>query len=103
MRGSRAGQPADDDRRDDPLVEDLGVPSDEVLNEEPVLQQSEDEDMLLHDAGTVEAAFLAHGTAEHLETLDEVAGAEVVKPGLRACGRHEVLPARGSTAIPPLP
>ena len=28
MRGARAGQPADDDRRDDPLVEDLGVASD---------------------------------------------------------------------------
>ena len=43
--------------------------------------------VLLHDAGAVEAAFLAHGPAQHLEPLDEVAGAEVVKPGLGAWRR----------------
>ena len=84
MRGAGPGQAADDDRRDDPLVEDLGVASDQVLNEESVLQQPEDEDVLLHDAGAVEAPFLAHGTTQQLETLDEVLCAVVVQSGLGA-------------------
>ena len=41
-------------------------------------------DVLLHDAGAVEAALLAHGVAQHLESLDEVVGAEVVQAGLGA-------------------
>ena len=39
--------------------------------------------VLLHDAGAVEAALLAHGPAQHVEPLDEVVGAEVVQAGLR--------------------
>ena len=61
-----------------------------ILNEQPILQQAEDEDVLLHDAGAVEAALLAHGVAEQPQSLDEVAGAEVLEPGLRAGGRHEL-------------
>ena len=60
------------------------MPPDEVLNEQAVLQQAKDEDVLLHDAGAVEAALLVHGQAEHAESLDEVVGAEVLESGLRA-------------------
>ena len=62
----------------------------EILDEQPILQQAEDEDVLLHDAGAVEAALLAHGVAQQPQSLDEVAGAEVLESGLRARGRHEL-------------
>ena len=73
--GPRPGQPADDDRGHDPLLEDLGVAPHEVLEEEPVLQQSRDEDVLLQHARPVEAALLPHGPAQDLEALHEVVGA----------------------------
>ena len=90
VRGAGARQPADDDRRDDLLVQDLGMPPDEVLNQQPVLQQPEDEDVLLHDAGAVEATLLAHGVAQHLESPDEIVGAEVLESGFGAGGGHEL-------------
>ena len=90
VRGARPRQPADDDRGDDPLLEDLGVPAQEVLNQQAVLQQAEDEDVLLHDARSVEPALVAHGGTEQPEALDEVLGAEVLQAGLGPRRRHEV-------------
>ena len=66
------------------------MPPDEVLNEQPVLQQPDDEDVLLHDSRAVEAAFPAHGFAQNPQSLDEVVGAEILQTGLGACSRHEL-------------
>ena len=55
---------------------------DEVLNEQPVLEQLHEQCVLLEDAGAVEAALLGHGPADDLESLHEVARPEVVESGL---------------------
>ena len=78
-----SGEPADDDRGGDPLVEDLGVAPEQVLDQEAVLEQPQDERVLLHDARPVEPALLAHGAAQHVEAIHEVRGAEVVEARLR--------------------
>ena len=85
------GEAADDDRRLDALVQDLGVPAHEVLDQEAVLQQPYQERVLLEHAGAVEAAFFSHGAAEDLEPLGEFRRAEVMQPGLGRRGIHERL------------
>ena len=55
---------------------------DEVLNEQPVLEQLHEQRVLLEDARAVEAALLGHGPADDLESLHEVARPEVVESGL---------------------
>ena len=61
----------------------------QVLNEQPVLQQSRDEGVLLEHARPVEAALLLHRPAQDAEALDEVVGPVVVEPRLRRRCRHE--------------
>ena len=87
----------------DPLVEDLGVPPHEVLDQEAVLQQAQQEGVLLQDAGAVEAALVAHGAAEHVEAVDEVGRAEVVQPGLGGCRLHQRCRLQRAAATRPPP
>src|SRR5580700_5799717 len=89
MGGARTRQAADDDRRCDLLVEDLGMTGDQVLDQQTVLQQPEDQRVLLEYAGAVEATFLDHGAAQQVEARSEVPRAEVVEAGLALGGGHQ--------------
>ena len=90
MGRPRPRQAADDDWSLYSFLQDLRVAADEVLNEEPVLQQSEQEHMLLHDAGSVEPSFVGHGAAEDTQSVDELLGAEVVESRFGTRRRHEL-------------
>ena len=104
MRRARAGEPADDDRCHNLLVEDLGMSSNEVLDEQPVLQQAEDEDVLLHDAGAIEAALAAHGVAEHGRVVRRSRRhPKSIQAGFGAGDCHELRRIERQAATPPPP
>ena len=84
VRGPGAREPADDDRPGDLDVEDLGMARHEVLDAQPVLQQREQEPVRVHAAERVEAGFGIEAVDEDVEAFAEVAGTEVVEPGLGA-------------------
>ena len=100
MCGAGARQTRDDDRGEQLDVVDLGVPRQQVGEQQPVLQPLQQLGVVVDDAGRLHAADLLQRSKIHVETLAVVVGTEVVEAGVggglgvqyvgveRALGRH---------------
>ena len=95
MGGAGAGEAADDDGPGHLHLQDLGVATDEVLQQQAVPQQATDEQGLGQPAGAVQPSLGAEGGTEHVQPIEGVRRAEVVQPGLGHRLGHQPLGVEG--------
>ncbi len=86
MRGTRAGETADDDRPGDLLLVDLRVAGQEIVDQEPVPQAADEHEVPVHPAVGAEAGVVIEGPEQYPVRLLEQAVAEVVQPSSRLHG-----------------
>ncbi|UUO04285.1 hypothetical protein M4D79_24115 [Mycolicibacterium novocastrense] len=84
MSGARAGQAGDDDRRRQFDVVDLGMPVQQIGQQQTVLQQLHQLGVEVHDSRGAESRNLLQRSEIHAESVAVIIGTEVVEPGLRA-------------------
>ena len=81
MRGTGAREARNDDRGQQLDVVDLGVPRQQVGEQQPVLQPLQYLRVVVDDAGRLHAADVMQRSKIHVETLAVVVVAEVVEAG----------------------
>ena len=80
VRGAGAGQPGDDHRRQQFDVVDLRVATQQVGQQQPVLEPLQQLRVEVDDSGVMQAVDLAQRGEVDVEALAVVVGAEVVRP-----------------------
>lgn len=91
MGGARARQPRDDDRPLDPLLFDLRVMAEQVLDPQPVREQLQHEPARADPAERREIGIALERLEQHRERLAKELLSIIVQPRARARSREQIL------------